>query len=146
MSALKDKQNVALHEAAHWLIARNYGLRAKASIWRNASGDGNEKAWLGAVQRQSTTSFRTAVIGWAGMIAEREIHHFDDASISKLKERFEEFLEFEQEFGCLSSADMENVSSYPHQWRTFRTAWKLLQSKRAELEAAASNLFQRGEL
>jgi hypothetical protein len=46
-SARKEKKAAAFHEISHVAIVSKYGGYARASVWRNKSGDPDEVAWCG---------------------------------------------------------------------------------------------------
>lgn len=68
-----DQRKAAIHECAHALVARHYGVRATPSIWHTETNDPiTEKAWGGRVQFHGhfQTFRRSRRVAIAGYLAE----------------------------------------------------------------------------
>jgi len=66
-----DRRAAAMHEAGHYAAARYLNLDSQCYIVRVGNPSVDDKAYVGQTRFTNTTKFNTAIIGWAGIIAEQ---------------------------------------------------------------------------
>jgi hypothetical protein len=72
-----DIRHAAIHECAHAIIARHYGLKAFPVIWHNPNGSlEGDKFWRGQTHHEPGSALRSRRIAIAGLMAE-EMSNYD---------------------------------------------------------------------
>ena len=165
----RNQRQVALHEAAHCVVADHCRVGWAAFIRRR---EPNLNAWTGGLEYRGVepTSFPHAVISWAGFIVEfllgwkleewpmvsRKV--FEVVNIPKVlnyqyrrKELWEAAIKQEKAggggapFRPSGYGDLEGIIRTRQKWRAMRASWEVVVSRRAEIELLAKTLIQHGK-
>lgn len=148
----REKRGAAFHEACHAAVIRHFGGYATPSIWRNESGNPDEKAWLGtckmfaepgamAIADETKAQFEIqpapenwrVLVGLAGIVGEQLLNGATDP------EEISCYWDEAIEMGELSATDMAMVGD-DHQISEVETVVTILHSRWAEIEIEAEGL------
>lgn len=137
-----DIKHVALHEAAHVVVANFFNLNGSAILRRVAKRSTNaNRAYVGRARYDRTTNFRAAVIGWAGPLS----GHFDDIkNVGDLEGWWmDNYWYIKDGDVCYSPTDRDAILGHPQVWRTCKVSHGILDRHREEWELEARCLIKR---
>lgn len=136
----EELRQLAWHEAAHYTAARHFGLQAEAQIWP-ADPASDQLVLTGTTRHDATSKFRTAVIGWAGLLADE----FDNDSSWAWGWYCDRRLTLDNEdlSNCYYSAtDRAAVLGHPQSWRACKTAHGILVTRFGQWKQEAEELIK----
>ena len=134
-----DLKQAAIHEAAHLVVARHFGITGEATLWQaRRRPTYAKKTFLGNFFHcQLNTPFRRAVIGWAGPLAD----DFEDASMDVEAWWMNRIEDIKAGDECYSATDRTSMLCHPQVWRTCKTSHGILLKRYKEWEQAARRLI-----
>jgi hypothetical protein len=146
---MTEQERIAYHEAGHYVAATNFGVAAFPELTPNGDykplPSGGFQLGVCDYDTSLTTKFQNAVIGWAGVIAEHMMGaRYDWSPPVPLKAEFlrDWFnMVLVKGFPRLSIPDQILIAGDKRQWRTFKTAWKILSKNRARMKQIAEHVL-----
>ncbi|MBC8748526.1 MULTISPECIES: hypothetical protein [Paraburkholderia] len=147
----REKRMATIHEAAHLVILRRFGGIGHAYVWRNTSGNREEKAWRGVcsivatpgqidwshlpvrVRPKKSTKWRVFV-GLAGVAAECMANDVNGDAADGLFN----FVNFEDE-GEISGSDRDLIGGHVS-WHMCKRMIAMLREHWSEIEQEAQML------
>jgi hypothetical protein len=143
---MTDQEKTAYHEAAHHVGATHFRLASFPMLTPGgylAPGSTETMPWAGVCFHDRVRSpFRQAIISWCGVIGA----HISGATYEWsppvplcsefLRDWFDMFLQ--KGFDHLSREDQLGITGDRRQWRSFKTAWRILWRNRARLKSLAA--------
>jgi hypothetical protein len=136
---------VAYHEASHHVAATKFVPGSEAMLTPNGyihPNSGEVKPWAGVCLHDTTrTKFQEAVISWAGVLGAHMMGvRYDWSPPVPLKAKFAKdwfHMFLINGFNHQSREDQIGIMGDKRQWRTFKTAWKILSKNRARIKRLA---------
>lgn len=148
MDADLQKQVIELcwHEAGHLVACRHFRLKAKAVVWSDKSSQALSVS--GHVEHNPTTPLKTAIIAWAGPLAEFVFHaaeHNPDQARYLLFNEHHWCLELadwiRHNTDAISESDRAGIFGHRQQLRAVRIALRLLARRLGAVRSEADRLY-----
>jgi hypothetical protein len=157
---LCELRDAAYHEAGHKIMCELLGGLGKAAIWRNVSGNADEKTWLGHFRTQACPqqlhdlrkghSFYTfdlpsdwrALVGVAGAVAEEILwENADDVDLIADAIHSRIFCD-EMSASDLASMGIADIWNFKLNRQVVEDAWRYLKLDWPRVHAEAENLIE----
>ena len=140
----RDKRKSAYHEAGHFVVADHFRLAAFCYIKYRGTPTIEEKSFTGQTMWLPTTPFRTAVIGWAGVLGEAAAHDEDLDSWKDGCDGIWDLYNPEDPAEEMSATDLSAINGHPSKPRAFNTAVQIIEKRFVLLQEVAEHLIQNG--
>lgn len=143
--AARDKTAAAMHEAAHATVAHYFGIEWESHLIFCGEATEGEKAWRGQLRVLSVPpGFHGSCVCWGGVVS--DAWHFVDEEKRDAESLAWEARYLREDFPeDISETDERGIDFHPQQWRTCKTAARILIKRRAEWEWIAARLLEAGE-
>jgi len=142
-----DLGRMAYHEAGHIIVARHFGLEARAKLWPNDSNLEINKSVAGAMcfniysdkYQRNRTDFRLATVGYAGVIAEGIWDggiEWENQSECDIEDWWQmKIMPWENDlivFEGMSETDVQCAAKHPQSRRAVKVAANILRRRKKE--------------